>query len=65
MLFRSPASASYQRLRKTGRPGTTTFRERACAACHRDIPYETINRVIGGELHSCPHCQRILVVPAG
>ncbi len=60
-----PAGASYLRMRKTGRSGTTTYRDRTCIACHRDIPYETINRVIGGELHSCPHCQRILVVPAG
>lgn len=60
----NPAGASYMRLRKSGRSGTTTYRERTCVACHRDIPYELINRVIGGELHSCPHCQRIMVVPA-
>lgn len=60
----APASSIYQRLRKAGRTGTTRFRERVCAACHRDIPYETINRVIAGELHGCPYCQRILVAPA-
>jgi predicted nucleic acid-binding Zn-ribbon protein len=33
---------------------------RSCSACHRDVPYETVNRVLAGEVHTCPSCHRIL-----
>lgn len=53
----------YERVRKSTGTGTTSIVGQACTACHRDIPLETINRSIAGELMDCPHCQRILVVP--
>ena len=58
------AKQPYERMYKSRGSGTTGVAGRACAACHRDVPYETINRVIASELQHCPHCQRILVVPA-
>ena len=60
-----PAAAvqPYQRTHKGRGGGTTSLQGQACVACHRDVPLETINRVIASELHTCPHCQRILVVP--
>ena len=54
----------YERMYKGRGAGTTSITGRACAACHRDVPYETINRVVASELQFCPACQRILVVPA-
>ncbi len=61
-----PANAQlpYERMYKGRGAGTTSLTGRACAACHRDVPYETINRVVASELQFCPACQRILVVPA-
>jgi predicted nucleic acid-binding Zn-ribbon protein len=60
-----PANAQqlYERMYKGRGAGTTSVKGRACAACHRDVPYETINRVVASELQHCPACQRILVVP--
>jgi predicted nucleic acid-binding Zn-ribbon protein len=61
-----PANARqpYERMYKGRGAGTTSVKGRSCAACHRDVPYETINRVVAAELQYCPACQRILVVPA-
>ncbi len=56
------ARTLFERTRKTLGSGTTTLQGRACASCHRDVPYETINRLIASEFHSCPNCRRILVV---
>ena len=57
------AKAVFERTRKTLGSGTTAIVGRACSACHRDIPYETINRVTAAELHTCAYCKRILVAP--
>jgi predicted nucleic acid-binding Zn-ribbon protein len=54
----------YERMYEGRGAGTTSVKGRSCAACHRDVPYETINRVVASELQLCPACQRILVVPA-
>ena len=54
----------YERLRASLGTGTAAVEGRACSACHRDIPYETINRLTAGEIHGCAYCQRLLVVPA-
>jgi predicted nucleic acid-binding Zn-ribbon protein len=45
--------------------GIAHINGRTCAACYRDIPYETVNRVIAGEVHTCPSCQRLLVGERG
>jgi predicted nucleic acid-binding Zn-ribbon protein len=59
------ARSFYQRAAASHGGGTTRIRGRSCASCHRDIPYETINRVQAGELHTCGNCQRILVPSTG
>lgn len=56
------AGRIYLRTRKSLGSGTSVVKGRSCAACHRDVPYETINRAIAGELQMCAYCQRILVV---
>jgi predicted nucleic acid-binding Zn-ribbon protein len=56
-----PARSRYERAVASHGGGTTRIRGRSCASCHRDIPYEIINRVQAGELHTCGNCQRILV----
>jgi len=55
------AGRIYLRMRTSLGSGTSAIKGRSCAACHRDVPYETINRAIAGELQMCAYCQRILV----
>lgn len=58
----SRVRAGYERTHKGRGSGTAAIVERGCGACHRDVPYETINRVQAAELHTCSNCQRILVL---
>jgi predicted nucleic acid-binding Zn-ribbon protein len=51
----------YERVRELRGTGTARVRDQSCVACHRQVPPETINRVLAGELHTCGSCQRILV----
>jgi predicted nucleic acid-binding Zn-ribbon protein len=53
---------SFERARKAKGSGTATVTGRVCASCHRDVPFEDINRVIGGEIVPCQSCRRLLVV---
>lgn len=55
----------YRRSVRARGGGIAHINGRTCAACYRDIPYETVNRVIAGEVHTCPSCQRILVGERG
>ena len=57
------AQARYDRTWKGLGSGTARIVDRSCASCHRDIPYETINRVQAGELHTCGNCARLLAAP--
>jgi predicted nucleic acid-binding Zn-ribbon protein len=52
----------YNRMRSAKGTGITRIHGRVCAACHRDIPFEMINRVIAGEWQTCPSCQRTMVM---
>jgi predicted nucleic acid-binding Zn-ribbon protein len=54
--------ASYQRLRGARGQAMARIEAQSCAACHRQVPPETINRVLAGELHTCQSCLRILLV---
>ena len=51
----------FERARKAKGTGTTIVSGRVCAACHRDVPFEDINRVLGGEILPCQSCRRLLV----
>ena len=51
----------YERVCERRGTGTARVRDQNCVACHRQVPPETINRVLAGELHTCGSCQRILV----
>jgi predicted nucleic acid-binding Zn-ribbon protein len=55
----------YRRIVRARGGGIAHINGRTCAACYRDIPYETVNRVIAGEVHTCPSCQRVLVGERG
>ncbi len=57
--------STYERISGATGKGTTRINGRNCAECHRDIPLETVNRVTSGELHGCPHCQKLLVLAEG
>lgn len=59
--FDPETRARYERLRGALGIATARLHQAQCMACHRQIPPETINRVIAGELHHCGACQRILV----
>jgi predicted nucleic acid-binding Zn-ribbon protein len=54
--------ARYERIRAARGAATGRIQGESCAACHREVPPEMINRVLAGELQTCPTCQRILVV---
>jgi predicted nucleic acid-binding Zn-ribbon protein len=53
---------SFERARKAKGTGTTTLSGRVCSSCHRDVPFEDINRVLGGEIVPCQSCRRLLVL---
>ncbi len=54
--------ASYERVRAARGTATARIQGQSCTACHRQVPPETINRLMAGELHTCQSCLRILVV---
>ncbi len=54
--------ANYQRLRGARGQAMARIEAHICAACHRQVPPETVNRVLAGEMHTCPSCLRILLV---
>ena len=66
LLAKLPADvrAKYTRVRDGTGSGTAQVAGRSCSRCHRDVPYETINRLSAGELHPCGNCGRLLVLPA-
>ena len=53
--------ASFERTRKGRGTGTSMIEGAVCSGCHRDVPFEDVNRVTGGELLPCTHCGRLLV----
>jgi predicted nucleic acid-binding Zn-ribbon protein len=55
----------YRRVQQGKGRGTSRLEGRICAACYRDVPFETVNRIVAGELHVCSSCNRILVAEAG
>jgi predicted nucleic acid-binding Zn-ribbon protein len=56
------ARGTYARVKRVRGTGTARIRGRSCVGCNRDVPYELINRIRAGEIHSCSNCNRILVV---
>jgi hypothetical protein len=61
-LLTPDARGHYDHVQRVRRVGTAWIAGRSCARCHRDVPYETINRVRAGEVHACGNCGRILVL---
>jgi predicted nucleic acid-binding Zn-ribbon protein len=59
-----PLSRSYVLRRSSTGSGTTWIAGRSCGRCHRDIPYETLNRMRAGEGQLCGNCGRILTEDA-
>jgi predicted nucleic acid-binding Zn-ribbon protein len=55
----------YRRVQSGKGRGTSRLEGRICVACYRDVPFETVNRIMAGELHTCSSCNRILVAEAG
>lgn len=66
LVVKLPADvrAKYTRVRDSSGSGTAQVANRSCARCHRDVPYETVNRISAGELHHCGNCGRLLVLQA-
>jgi len=52
----------YHRVKSKAGFGTARVEGHVCGACHRDVPFEVINRMLAGELHDCGNCRRILVI---
>jgi predicted nucleic acid-binding Zn-ribbon protein len=52
----------FERARKAKGTGTAIVTGRVCDACHRDVPFEDINRVLGGAILPCQSCRRLLVL---
>ncbi len=60
-----PAERTHYLRMKAGKgTGVARIDGRSCRACHRNIPYEMINRVIAGDWQTCPSCQRTFVMVA-
>jgi uncharacterized protein len=53
--------ARYDKIFKARGTGTSLIAVRSCASCHRDVPYESINRAIAGDPQPCMNCGRLLV----
>jgi len=53
----------YEKIFKARGTGTALIAVRSCASCHRDVPYESINRAIAGEPQPCMNCGRLIVPP--
>jgi len=51
----------YDKVWKTRGTGTSLIAVRSCASCHRDVPYESINRALAGDCQPCMNCGRLLV----
>ena len=58
----APVRHLFERARKAKGSGTTIVSGRVCTACHRDVPFEDINRVLGGEVVPCQSCRRLIVI---
>ena len=56
------ARSDYDLARRARGSGVAVVQQHVCSGCHRDVPYETVNRLQAGELLSCMSCQRVLVV---
>jgi predicted nucleic acid-binding Zn-ribbon protein len=63
IVVKLPADARgrYERVWKARGTGTSLIAGRSCASCHRDVPYESINRALAGESQPCMNCGRLLV----
>ena len=61
----SEIQVHYRRIVRVLGRGIAHINGRTCAVCYRDVPYERVNRVIAGEVHTCPSCQRLLVGERG
>ena len=53
--------ALHSRALKTRASAVARIEHGGCAACHRTLPPEVINRVAAGEVHACASCHCILV----
>jgi len=63
LVAKLPADARvrYDRVWKGRGSGTALIAVRSCASCHRDVPFESINRALAGDCQPCVNCGRLLV----
>jgi len=55
----------YERVAAGVRRPVVAIRGGACTGCHMNIPPQLVSEVKrGGRVHECPHCRRLLFVPA-
>ena len=52
----------YKRIRKSKRSGAAVvpIRGESCSGCNMIIPAQIVNEILGGKIHSCPHCGRLM-----
>ena len=54
--------AKYQRIRLAKKTGAAVvhLNGEVCSGCHMHVPPQIVNEVLGGKLHACAHCGRLL-----
>ena len=57
----SEARLLYDRVLTRHADPVARIQRSCCGACRFSVPFETVNRLMQGDLHVCPHCARILV----
>ena len=55
------ARSHYDRVLTRHADPVARIQRQYCGACRCDVPFETINRLMQGDLRVCPNCARILV----
>jgi hypothetical protein len=51
----------YDRIRvHKGGLAVAQLQDESCGACHMELPPQIVNEVIGGKIHACPSCSRLL-----
>jgi predicted nucleic acid-binding Zn-ribbon protein len=55
----------YKRIRKAKQrgPAIVALNDESCGGCHMKVTPQIVNEVMGGNIHACAHCGRLLYFP--
>ncbi len=61
----APLLRRYERISRSLRRAVVAVENGTCAGCRMNVPPQLVSEVKRGKgIHQCPHCQRLLYVPA-